>query len=225
VQEPIHDLAAAYALDALDDPERSEFEEHLAGCPQCADEVGQLRDTAASLAFAVEGPAPPEELRERLIQQVRAEGPPNVVPLRRRRWPLAAAAVVAVAASAAAIVLGLWASSLSRSLDDKRAALAIVADPSARRVALGQDSVVSVLPDGKAALVSRIAHAPPGKTYELWVIDGGQAKPAGSFLVGKRGNPVLLSRRAVKGSQIGLSLERAGGAEHPTVILSVSRAI
>lgn len=225
MQEQIHDLAAAYALDALDDSERREFEEHLDGCPQCSDEVDQLRDTAVALAYAVEGPAPPAELRERLIRQVREEGPSNVVPLRRRRWPLAAVAVVAVAASAAAIVLGLWASSLSSSLDDKRAALAIVADPSARRVALGTDSVVSVLPSGKAALVSRIEHAPPGKTYELWVIDGGEAKSAGLFVVGKRGEPVLLSRRATPGSQIGLSLERAGGAAHPTVILSVSRAI
>ena len=30
-----HDLAAAYALDALDAGERAEYEVHLAGCEQC----------------------------------------------------------------------------------------------------------------------------------------------------------------------------------------------
>ena len=223
--ELIHDLAAAYALDALDDSERRRFEEHLAGCEQCSQELEQLRDTAAALAYGVEGPAPPAVLRTRLLRRVQEAGPSNVVPLRRRRWPLVAVAVVAVAASVAAIVLGVWASSLSSSLDDKRAALEIVADPSARRIALGQDSEVSVLPNGRAALVSGIRHAPAGKTYELWVIDGGRAQPAGLFVVGRRGRPVLLSRPAPKGSQIGLSLERSGGADHPTVILSVSRAI
>ena len=40
--DSIHDLSAAYALDALDDDERRAFEEHLAGCERCREEVAAL---------------------------------------------------------------------------------------------------------------------------------------------------------------------------------------
>ena len=35
----IHGLSGAYAVDALDDVERAEFERHLAQCPECQAEV------------------------------------------------------------------------------------------------------------------------------------------------------------------------------------------
>ncbi|HEY9395441.1 MAG TPA: zf-HC2 domain-containing protein, partial [Nocardioides sp.] len=41
----IHALSGAYAVDALDDIERARFEEHLAVCADCRDEVASLRDT------------------------------------------------------------------------------------------------------------------------------------------------------------------------------------
>ena len=81
-----------------------------------------------------------------------------------------------------------------------------------------------VRPDGRAVVMSTLSRAPSGKTYELWVIDNGGAKSAGLF-PGGRSNPVVLTRPVPKGAQIGLSLERAGGAEHPTVVLSVSQAV
>ena len=38
----IHELSAAYALDALDGDERREFEEHLTHCADCRQEVASL---------------------------------------------------------------------------------------------------------------------------------------------------------------------------------------
>jgi len=222
-QELIHELAAAYALDALDPSEWREFEEHLAGCEQCREELEGLRDAAAALAYVPEGPAPPPALRDRVLESVRVEGPSNVVPL-RRRWALPVAATVAVAATAAAVVLALWGTNLSNSLDNKNAALGILSDPAARQLELGPSSKAVVLPDGRAAVMSTLSKAPSGKTYQLWVIDNGGAKSAGLF-PGGRSNPVLLTRKVPKGAQIGLSLERAGGAVHPTVVLSVSHAV
>ena len=46
----IHALSGAYAVDALDDDERAQFEAHLAGCPSCRSEVDSLREAAALLA-------------------------------------------------------------------------------------------------------------------------------------------------------------------------------
>ena len=57
--ESLHELAAGYALDALDDDERVAFEQHLAECEQCAADVLAFRETAALLAYAAEGPEPP----------------------------------------------------------------------------------------------------------------------------------------------------------------------
>ncbi len=54
-----HEQAAAYALGALDDQERRDFEEHLAACQACADEIESLQGTASSLAFAGELPPAP----------------------------------------------------------------------------------------------------------------------------------------------------------------------
>ena len=56
--EALHDLTAAYALDALDPQERREYEAHLARCERCRDELASLSDTATSLAYAVDPASP-----------------------------------------------------------------------------------------------------------------------------------------------------------------------
>src|SRR6476659_5380128 len=67
-----HDLLAAYALDALDDDERERFERHLADCAECSEQLALLREPVAALAYAAEGPAPPEALRGRIIESAPA---------------------------------------------------------------------------------------------------------------------------------------------------------
>src|ERR671936_2499848 len=117
--DAIHELTPAYALDALDEQEEREYEEHLARCPHCRAELASLTEAATSLAYGVESPLPPPGLRDRILEQARSERP-NVVPLRPawRSWTAAAAAV----AACAAIGLGIWAVTLSRSLDRTRSA-------------------------------------------------------------------------------------------------------
>src|SRR5581483_9229587 len=196
---------------------------HLSRCEQCSERVQSLRDTAAALAYVPEGPAPPPALRERVLQRVHEQRRGNVVPL-RRRIALPAAVSFAAAATAAAIVLAVWASSLSSSLDRKAAIARVLGDPAAAHIELGVSSRV-VGSSGEAVLVSRLAPAPAGKTYELWVITGGTPRPAGLFADGARSSPVLLRRRVASGARVGLSIERSGGAAKPTHILHVSRPV
>ena len=115
VEDP-HELSALYALDALTGEDRERFEAHLASASACQEELAGLRGAAASLAFAVEGPAAAAELRGRILDACAREGRTSSrsVPAARSLLPIAAA--VAVAACAAAVVLGLWASSLHHSL-------------------------------------------------------------------------------------------------------------
>src|SRR5688572_4654968 len=76
----IHALSGAYAIDALDDIERAQFERHLAECAECRAEVDSLREASAMLAetTTVE---PSAELRSRLLAEIKTVRPlPPVVP-------------------------------------------------------------------------------------------------------------------------------------------------
>ena len=55
----LHSLVAPYALDALDESDERSFEEHLALCERCREELAALREAAAALAYATprRGPA------------------------------------------------------------------------------------------------------------------------------------------------------------------------
>jgi anti-sigma factor RsiW len=212
--DDVHELSALYALDALTGEERARFEEHLQSCERCRADLDGFRAAAAQLAFAPEGPAPPEALRGRLLLTARAERP-KLVPLRSRRRPslaTALAAAVAVAACAAAIGLGLWAASLHGSLSQARRVEAVVANPSSRRIPLvGARGALYVAPSGRAALAADLPRPPAGKQYEAWVIDTA-AHPAGLF----SGRTTLLRLPVRPGTVVKVTLEKAGGVSSPT---------
>jgi anti-sigma-K factor RskA len=221
----IHDLSAAYALDALDADERRAFEEHLARCEDCRAAVASFQEAAAELAYDADAPPPPPPLRERILAEAARERP-NVVPLRRRRWALPVAATVAAAAAVTAIALGIWAVDLSRQLDDERAAsrssqevAELLADPTARQIALdGADGVLVVDDEtGNGWLVVRgLDEAPAEKTYEAWVIEDDRARAAGLFAGGGAPTVVALAEPVPEGAVVAVTLEREGGVEQST---------
>lgn len=222
MEADLHDLTAAYALDALDPEQAREYETHLARCERCREELASLSEAAGALAYATEAPAPPDELRARILQQAQRERA-NVVPL-RSRWvaPLAAAAAVA---ACAAIALGVWAASLHGKLDRQQQLAAVLGDPAAQHNELADDrGTLVVSANGKAALVMRrLGSAPPGKTYEAWVSSGGAPQPAGTFDGGPKHSVLLLGRRIPTGAAVLLTVEKDGGVDAPTTkpLLSV----
>ena len=231
----LHELAAPYALDALDADERERFERHLAECERCSAQLAELQEAASALAFAAEGPEPPPSLRGRILESARAESSGKVVAFPRKRWALPAAATIAAVAACAAVGLGIWASSLSRSLDRERSAKASYA----RAVELvGEGAQVKALADGeggllvapgggKAALVvCGLSPAAAGKTYEAWVIQGRTPRPAGLFRAGGGCAPVFLQRDVPTGAIVAVTLEPEGGTQKPTgAILVRSEAV
>jgi hypothetical protein len=220
-----HDLLAAYALDALDDDDRERFEAHLPECEECTEQLALLREPVSALAYAAEGPVPPRELRDRIIEGARAEHRAAVIKLPRRNWALGAAAAVAAAAAALAIGLGLWANSLSNSLDRERSANAaykqaaeLLAARATAKPLTGADGSLLVADNGRAAIVvCGLAGAPSAKTYQAWVISGKAPVPAGLFRGGSGCSPVLLTQRVPKNATVAVTLERAGGATSPTL--------
>ena len=219
---PLHDLTAAYALDALDPEDASAYEAHLAHCERCREELASLGDAAAALAYASDAPPPPPELRARILQQAQREHP-NVVPL-RPRWVVPVAAAAAVAACVA-LGLGLWAASLSNKLDRRAQALgaqqqitAILSNPNSRRNALAGDrGTLVVSPSGRAVLVvHKLEAARSGHTYEAWVASGRAPQPAGTFAGGGDVNVVLLARPVPANAAVMLTVEKEGGSAAPT---------
>ena len=218
--DTVHDLTAAYALDALDPEDARAYEVHLARCERCREDLAALSQAATALAYASEAPAPTPELRARILQEASRERA-NVVPL-RPRW---AKPVLAAAAAAAivAIGLGLWATSLSNKLDSRERELAqqqrvaqILARPDSRQIAFGRGTLI-VSRGGDAALVLRnLDRPPPGRTYEAWVAETGvMPRPAGLF----EGGDVVavpLDQPVPEGAIVMVTEEPDGGTQAPT---------
>ena len=219
----IHDLAAAYALDALDDGERAAFEAHLAECQSCAEDVQAFRSTAAALAYGEPGPEPSPALRARLLDAAGEERPKQTVVVLRPRRSLSIAVAAAAVAAVVAVGLGAWAISLSRSLDDERTAhssstaiAAILASPESKRLPIGDRAELVRRPDGQSVLLVRgLPVAPEDQTYEAWVIEGGTATRAGLFR-GGTSDIILLGRAVPDGGRVAVTLEPAGGSDAPT---------
>jgi hypothetical protein len=145
----VHEQAAGFVLDALDDDEAEDFERHLLLCPACEDELEALRIAAAALAFAGELPPPRPALRRRVLAV-------DAIALRiRRRWaaPLVSAAALA---ACAALVVGL-----SRQ-QGQTLGLSLLVDPR-----------------GATLVTRGLPPAPKGKVYEIWFTRGDFATPAG----------------------------------------------
>ena len=214
-RDELHELSAAYALDALEPHDAAEFEEHLSTCPRCRAEVASFRAPVGALGFAAPGAEPSPDLRERILEQARSERA-IVVPI-RRRWPLPVAAAVAAAAACAALVLGIWAASLSSQLGDERAAraqeeraVAVAFEPGAQHYAVeGAEGTLAVAEEGQGALIlSGLDPAPEGHVYRAWVsADGKRMLPAGDFDAEDGSAAVPLTRSVPEGGLVAVTLE------------------
>jgi anti-sigma factor RsiW len=198
VSPDLHTLTGAYAVDALPDDEREIFEEHLAVCGSCAQEVAELVATAARLGAASVS-APPAGLREAILSQlpdIRQEPPAGsssaatvpdtpdesagtVTGLRTRRpRPWIANLMAPAAAIAAIAVLGLAAvvANLNDRLDQVETSSTqmsgIVAAPDARWIDV-QDS---------DAEMARVVVA-PSRGEAMFMVDGMPAPEEGSNYV------------------------------------------
>lgn len=229
------DTVAAYLLGALPEPERAQFEAHLASCLQCREDVAHLRVVADVLPLAVPPVAPPPQLRERLLQTVRAEaevlhaaGPaadrPRAPHRARRRIALPLGRPLALAASLGALVLGAAVGfGIGTSTNDEQTRTVVqvrTVRAAVDAAAAPRGNALIVVRDGVATLrVTGLPAPPPGKVYEVWLLRRGAAAPSPTdalFSVSTQGSGrvALPSVRGVEAVLV--TAEPDGGSSAPT---------
>ncbi|MDX1621333.1 MAG: anti-sigma factor [Nitriliruptorales bacterium] len=237
----LHTLTGAYALDALPDDEREEFERHLEQCEACQQEVAEFHATAARLASAGYE-TPPAEMRERVMERVDTirQDPPTrrptetttdssstVVPLRRRSLRSGLLAAAAAIFAIAAIALGAATYNLNQRVQELETAsnevAQVIAAPDARTVSLetevgGTAQFVYSPTQGEAVFLARgLPTLSEDEVYELWLIGAEGPVPAGLFLPGEDGTATRVLAGGVGSAQAAaVTVEPAGGSEQPT---------
>ena len=233
----IHALSGAYAVDALDDVERARFEEHLAVCADCRDEVAGLRDSAWMLASLTDTPPPPE-MRDRLLAGIKEIRPlpPETAPRHRAdetvapatsstgrhrfgwRTFAAAAAVLAVVGTGTVAAVELIRDDTSQTMST---AERVLRADDATTVAIdlpgkARARVVRSVSENRAVLVtSGMPAAPSGKVYELWLQHDNVMVPAGLMPQGSD-QTFVLEGDAADASAAGITVEPEGGSDEPT---------
>jgi hypothetical protein len=232
VTTDLHSLVAAYALDALDDGERIDFEAHLATCTPCTAELAGFAEVVAGLAEATSVAAPPN-LRDRVlsrigeIEQVPAPVSSNETPERRapvvsitgrRRRTLSVAHLLTGAAAAilllvgAIVVVDLGGGS---DYDDVASASdAMVAQLTGDSGSV--DVAYSAQLDRVAVRGKGVDDLEPGLRYALWAIADDTPIPAGLFDTDDGTIDDAVELADVDAEAWGITIEPETGSDTPT---------
>lgn len=225
----IHVLSGAYALNALDDLERAQFQRHLTHCDTCQAEVDSLRETSVLMAGAT-AITPPADLRSRILGEIASVRPlppitaATVTPLRSsRRWigGLVAAAVIAVVGVGGS-VWQPWNDSTSQNPQPSAADLVRDA-PDAQTVVRkveggGQVTIVASKSLNEFVVVTKDLPAlKQGTVYQMWLQDVHDGMlPAG--LMTAEDSTVVLAGDVANAVGAGITVEPASGSRVPTTV-------
>ncbi|CAN5277864.1 anti-sigma factor [soil metagenome] len=222
MSEDIHALSGAYAVDALDEIERAEFEKHLAVCTTCRAEVDELQEAATMIAETV-AVEPPPALRDRVLHQISTVRPmPPVTSLqtRRRRWftGMLVAAVAVIATSVG--ITRPWVDETPAQLSavDRVLSASDVSSVSADLPAGGSVTLyVSEELDQVAMVADDLPPLPDDRVYEVWLANSeGSMVPAGLVPDGLSDGSMVLDGTADGATGVGITIEPAGGSPEPT---------
>jgi anti-sigma-K factor RskA len=231
-----HTLAGAYALDALGEADRENFERHLLGCEACRAEAASLRDAAGWLAEPAAS-VPPARLRRQVLAEAartRQQPPPVRVTERVRRpwhgigWRAPRLAVaIAGAGMLLALALGTLLVNTQHQLRVQEAhsgqIAAIMNAPDADIMtvhARTRGSATVVMSHAAHALVlttARLPALPPSECYQVWLMGQRRVRSAGRLPLPHQGMtaPMVVAGVAA-GDQMGVTVEPAAGSPSPS---------
>lgn len=224
--EEIAPLLSAAALGALDEPERSQVEQHLDWCPRCQAAMAREQRIVDLLPLTVPQHQPPDALRARTLAALAPE--PTPLLLRARVWVAAAAAVLLL------FLLGgnllLWsqlqdARTDLQAIEERRAQLAsapmVWFDLAADQPGADARGTLCAVENGDIAwlIVYRLPTLPADATYQAWLVTGETRVDAGVFTVDEQGRGFLtiwLDQPLESFDALGVTTEPAGGSPAPT---------
>ena len=232
-----HTLAGAYALDALDGPDRARFERHAARCQECTREVTGLREATARLAAAAAARLPAalkeglraETARTRQLPPVtrgsHATGLTRPRPGARRLGVRRLALALGGAAAVAAVTVWVTASlgpPAGQPAASQEIAKVLTAPDAVKMTAQvrtgGTATIVMSHHDGMLVFAAAgLRQLPAAQHYELWLIGSGRDQPAGRLPTPSHGmtGPVVTTGLR-SGDRLGLTVESATGIRRPT---------
>jgi anti-sigma factor RsiW len=216
------DDAAAYALHALPDDEARAFEEHLATCARCRDELASFRGAVAALPAAAPPLAPAPELKQRVMAAVGAEAEASPRsqrvaepkrPARRRSWlvtrPSWLTPGVAIAAAAAVAVLVVVGVLTLGGGSSARTFTGVVHAP-------GATASVRVSGNRGELRFSGMPAPPTGRIYQVWLQRAGSPQPTRTLFAARNGSVAV--NGSLRGVQAVLVTDepRPNGSRAPT---------
>jgi hypothetical protein len=242
-----HTLAGAYALDALDGPDRSRFERHLARCPACAAELRELREATARLASAAAAD-PPADLIDQVVAaaaRTRQLPPATARPPAWRgrrtagtrraspRWAAGLAAAVLAGAAAAGLAAVTAEHHLSSARQSDHAIAEVLNAPDAvlltARVTAGGTATVVMSRRDRALVFTTDGLRPlgAGQCYQLWLMGPAGDRPTGVLPAPEHGmtSPVIATGLAA-GDWVALTVKPVdrspGSATAPILMLNLT---
>lgn len=233
-------LAGAWAVDALDDAERVDYERRLDREPDERTAARELRVTAARLGASAPV-EPPERVRRDVLAALgsTAQEPPRA-PVdelevarhrraarstagRRSRWPLLVAAAAVVVAGAGVVTTVDARQQVSQAQTQAAEQRADAEHVVRMMTAPGREIVTVGATDGGSATVVRagtgacvmgsLPAVAADRTYQVWLVGGSGIASAG--LLTDPSAPYFLTG-AEAASAIAVSVEPSGGSQQPT---------
>ena len=241
--EELRDGYELYAIGVLEDPEKSEIDEHVSRrCDTCLEGLRLARQTNSILCTVVPIVEPPKRLRRKVLASVGLE---------KTGWGWIS--------GWAAVTFGLMVAVLYSSIQDRRhvdelaqvrheirvangeltkvqAAMSFLNEPETILVTAGRG--IPLPPKarvflnknrGVLLLANNLPAAPQGKIYEMWVIPkGGAPKPAGLFQSDEKGNAMHLLPGSIdveSTAVIAVTMEPEAGSTTPTMPIILSAGL
>lgn len=234
---------AGYALDALSDQDRAEFEAHLAGCPHCQQTMRTSTDTTAQLSATTET-EPPEAVRTAVLAAIaqppsaqpgpELSGGGHVQPARpgdpmaaagpgrhhRQSRPGRADSVAQRGNRVRWHRTGQIAAAAAITAAQSR--LLATPDTEIYRQPMRDGATISYVVSQRhntaMAIVSGDPEPGAGHTFQLWTThgpNGDKPRPDHTF-TGNGSTPVWLKTNISSAEAVAVTVEPAGGTDHPT---------
>jgi len=229
---PFAENIPAYAIGALDGEDIAALESHLITCASCRAELAEYRAVNESLLTALPPRQPPAALRKRL--QSRLSG------VKRSTRPQTMWSFSRLALGVAVItLLGLnlisfiqlqqirsQQAGLINQVENAQVALAMLSYPNTQTLSISEANVTGTLlldkERGTAVLIAwDLPNLTEKQTYQIWLIDANGDRVSAGLFRSEDGQPYTTkafsaAEKFSNYSGVGVTVEPAGGSDHPT---------